>query len=47
MVDMLQPIAAGWVKTIAPTRYLRSWKPSSHADEASAAELGRWMGAGS
>ncbi len=46
MVDVLQPIAAGWVKTIAPTRYLRSWKPSSHADEASAADLGRQMGAG-
>ncbi len=46
MVDVLQPIAAGWVKTIAPTRYLRDWKPSSHADEASAADLGRQMGAG-
>jgi serine/threonine-protein kinase len=46
MVDMLQPIAAGWVKTVAPTRYLRSWRASSHADEASAADLGRKMGAG-
>jgi serine/threonine-protein kinase len=45
MVIMLQELAKGWVKTVAPTRYLRSWK-ATRADEASAADLARQMGAG-
>ncbi len=45
MVDMLQPIAGGWVKTVAPNRYLRDWK-KAHADEESAATLAKRMKAG-
>jgi serine/threonine-protein kinase len=45
MVDLLQPIAGGWVKTVAPGRYLRGWN-QAHADEESATRLAKRVGAG-
>ena len=45
MVTVLQDInGQGWVKTVPPNRYLRTWKEG--ADELTAARLGKRMGAG-
>jgi serine/threonine-protein kinase len=45
MVDLLKQMEAGWVKVVAPNQYLRSWN-NRHADESTASDVGRRMGAG-